>query len=170
MKQRLRRLRLAVATVLGDAAGWSSRRLGRGSGEVIAGRVIQTIAPDALAQRLDGRPIAIVSGTNGKSTTTALLAAAVRTRGPVATNDKGANMPAGIVTALGHAAPGATAVLEVDEGYVPALLSAAAIDVLVLVEPVARSTRSGRGGTQDRRTVAAGDRGVAGHDGRRQRR
>ena len=126
-------MRLAVATVLGDAAGWSSRRLGRGNGEVIAGRVIQTIAPNALAQRLDGRPIAIVSGTNGKSTTTALLAAAARTRGPVATNDKGANMPAGIVTALGHTAPGATAVLEVDEGYVPSLLSVAAIDVLVLL-------------------------------------
>ncbi|MEO8692694.1 MAG: MurT ligase domain-containing protein [Acidimicrobiales bacterium] len=133
MKTRLRRLRLVVATALGDAAGWSSRRLGRGSGEVIAGRVIQMVAPDALALRLDGRPIAIVSGTNGKSTTTALLAAAARTRGPVATNDKGANMPAGIVTALGHTAPGATAVLEVDEGYVPALLSAAAIDVLVLL-------------------------------------
>ncbi|MEO5841985.1 MAG: MurT ligase domain-containing protein [Acidimicrobiales bacterium] len=133
MKQRLRRLRLAVATALGDTAGWSSRRLGRGSGEVIAGRVIQTIAPDALAQRLDGRPIAIVSGTNGKSTTTALLAAAVRTRGPVATNDKGANMPAGIVTALSHSAPAATAVLEVDEGYVPALLVAATVDVLVLL-------------------------------------
>ena len=29
LKQRLRRLRLAVATVLGDAAGWSSRRLGQ---------------------------------------------------------------------------------------------------------------------------------------------
>jgi UDP-N-acetylmuramyl tripeptide synthase len=126
-------LRLAVATVLGDAAGWSSRRLGRGNGEVIAGRVIQTLAPDALAQRLDGRPIAIVTGTNGKSTTTALLAAAVRTRGPVATNDKGANMPGGIVTALGHSAPDATAVLEVDEGYVPLLLSTAAIDVLVLL-------------------------------------
>jgi UDP-N-acetylmuramyl tripeptide synthase len=133
LKQRLRRLRLAVATVLGDAAGWSSRRLGRGNGEVIAGRVILTLAPGALAQRLDGRPIAIVSGTNGKSTTTALLAAAARTRGPVATNDKGANMPAGIVTSLGHTAPGATAVLEVDEGYVPSLLSAAAIDVLVLL-------------------------------------
>ena len=100
---------------------------------MISGRVIQAIAPDALMQRLDGRPVVVVSGTNGKSTTTALLAAAARTRGPVATNDKGANMPAGILSALGHAVPGAIAVLEVDEGYVPALLSAAAVDVLVLL-------------------------------------
>ena len=99
---RLRRLRLVVATALGDLAGWTSRRLHRGSGEVIAGRIIQIVAPDALRQRLDGRPIAVVSGTNGKSTTTALLAAAARTRGLVATNDKGANMPAGttVMTAL----------------------------------------------------------------------
>ena len=130
---RLRRLRLAVATVLGDVAGWSSRRLRRGSGEVISGRITQLVAPDALKQRLDGRPVALISGTNGKSTTTAFLATAMRTRGPVATNDKGANMPTGILAAMGHAPPGSTAVLEVDEGYVPALLSAAAIDVLVLL-------------------------------------
>ena len=100
---------------------------------MISGRLIQAIAPDALTQRLEGRPIAVVSGTNGKSTTTALLAAAARTGGPVATNDKGANMPAGIVTALGHTSHGSTAVLEVDEGYVPSLLSAAEVDVLVLL-------------------------------------
>jgi lipid II isoglutaminyl synthase (glutamine-hydrolysing) len=129
----LRRVRLAVATALGNFAGWASRRLGRGSGEVIAGRVIETLAPDALGQRLGNRPIALVSGTNGKSTTTALLAAAMRTRGPVATNDKGANMPAGIISALGRAPSGSTAVLEVDEGYVPAVLSAADTDVLVLL-------------------------------------
>jgi UDP-N-acetylmuramyl tripeptide synthase len=119
--------------MLGQAAGWSSRLLGRGSGEVIAGRVIETIAPDALAQRLRGRVIAVVSGTNGKSTTTAFLAAAMRTRGPVATNDRGANMPAGIISALGRAPEADIAVLEVDEGYVPALLAAADVDVLVLL-------------------------------------
>ena len=129
----LRRLRLVVATALGDLAGWASRRLHRGSGEVIAGRVIQIVAPDALRQRLDGRPIAVISGTNGKSTTTALLAAAARTRGPVATNDKGANMPAGILASVGHAPPRATAVIEVDEGYVPALLAMTSIEVLVLL-------------------------------------
>ena len=133
MARRLRQLRLGVATVLGDIAGWTSRRLGRGSGSVISGRVIQAVAPDALQRQLEGRPIAVVSGTNGKSTTTALLAAAVRTRGTVATNDMGSNMPAGIVAALGHVPAGATAVLEVDEGYVPALLSAAPVDVLVLL-------------------------------------
>lgn len=129
----LRRLRLAGATALGSIAGWASRRLGRGSGEVIAGRVIETLAPDALRLRLGHRPIAVISGTNGKSTTTALLAAAMRVKGSIATNDKGANMPAGIISALGRAPSGATAVLEVDEGYVPALLAAADTDVVVLL-------------------------------------
>jgi UDP-N-acetylmuramyl tripeptide synthase len=131
--QSLRRTRLALATALGLAAGWASRILGRGTGEVIAGRVIETLAPDALRDRLRGRAVAVVSGTNGKSTTTAFLAAAARLRAPVATNDRGANMPAGVISALGRAPDGAMAVLEVDEGYVPALMSAAEIDVLVLL-------------------------------------
>ena len=50
--QRLRRLRLAAATVLGDVAGWSSRRLRRGGGSVISGRVIETILR-ALEKELD---------------------------------------------------------------------------------------------------------------------
>jgi UDP-N-acetylmuramyl tripeptide synthase len=133
MQSRRQRLRLGVATVLGDVAGWSSRRLGRGSGSVISGRVIETVAPKALAQQLEGRTIAVVSGTNGKSTTTALLAAAVRGDGPVATNNKGSNMPAGIIAALSHAPKDATAILEVDEGYVPVLLAAAPVDILVLL-------------------------------------
>ena len=133
MQVRRPRLRLRVATALGDVAGWSSRRLGRGSGSVISGRVIEAIAPTALAQQLEGRTIAVVSGTNGKSTTTALLAAAMRGGGSVATNAKGSNMPAGIVAALSHVPGDATAVLEVDEGYVPVVLAAATVDVLLLL-------------------------------------
>ena len=133
MQVRRSRLRLRFATVLGDVAGWSSRRWVGGAVSVISGRVIEASRPTALAQQLEGRTIAVVSGTNGKSTTTALLAAAMRAGGPVATNDKGSNMPAGIVAALSHVPGDATAVLEVDEGYVPALLGAAEVDVLLLL-------------------------------------
>src|SRR5207237_318363 len=101
---------------------------------------VDGIAQPAPAPRFSRTVATIARGadapgasTNGKATTTAFLATAMRTRGPVATNDKGANMPTGILAAMGHAPPGSTAVLEVDEGYVPALLSAAAIDVLVLL-------------------------------------
>ena len=41
-----------------------------------------------------------MTGTNGKSTTTRMTAAALGTLGPVATNAEGANMDAGLVAAL----------------------------------------------------------------------
>ena len=58
-----------------------------------------------------------MSGTNGKTTTTKLLAAAVASQGPVVTNLLGANLPTGLVTALAAGPPGAPAVLEVDEAW-----------------------------------------------------
>ena len=81
---------------------------------MIAGRVIQTIAPNALAQRLDGRPIAIVSGTNGKSTTTALTGALCAASGrPTFCGGNLGNMP--LIDAVDHPAnvPGGLVVAEV---------------------------------------------------------
>lgn len=65
----------------------------------------------------------MVSGTNGKTTTTRFVAEALRTAGPVATNALGANMPSGITAAFVEAR-GSTrfAVAEVDERYLPDLL------------------------------------------------
>ena len=60
----------------------------------------------------------LVSGTNGKTTTTAFVAAALRTREPVATNADGANTPGGLARAL-VADAARQVVLETDEGWVP---------------------------------------------------
>ena len=90
-----------------------------GGGSVIGGRVQLMVDPDALTALTVGRPVFLVSGTNGKSTTTAFTAAALATRAPVVTNSLGANMPAGLVATLAHAAPGTAAVLEVDEHWLP---------------------------------------------------
>jgi UDP-N-acetylmuramyl tripeptide synthase len=127
------RARFALAVRAGQAAAGLSRALGRGSGSVISGRVIETIAPDAFDRVLADRRIAVVSGTNGKSTTTALLATALGTRGEVVTNAKGANMPAGIVAALAGEPRGVTAALEVDEGYVPRVLAAVPVAAVILL-------------------------------------
>ena len=112
-------IRTRVATSLGSLASAASRRLGRGDGSVIGGRVALAVDPGALAALAGDRATALVSGTNGKTTTTRLLADAVRSRGPVVTNATGANLPSGIVSTLGAAGPGTAAVLEVDERYVP---------------------------------------------------
>ncbi len=59
----------------------------------------------------------LVSGTNGGTTTTALLAEALRSCVPVDTNDDGASTPAGLARALTGGA--GTVVLETDEAWVP---------------------------------------------------
>jgi UDP-N-acetylmuramyl tripeptide synthase len=77
--------------------------------------------------------VVVVSGTNGKTTTTALLAAAARTGVPVVTNTQGANLPSGIVSALADADLDDLALLEVDERYVPQVLAGAREPVAVLL-------------------------------------
>ena len=64
-----------------------------------------------------------------------MLAAALAARAapPVATNDTGANMPAGHVSALAGTPPGADAVLEVDEGYLGRLIDETRPRVVVLL-------------------------------------
>lgn len=112
-------MRLSTALGIGRLAGGLSRRLGRGSGTVVRGRVALAVAPDALTQLAAGRRTIVVTGTNGKSTTTRLVAAALG--GDVATNSGGANMAPGILTALDESRSG-TAVLETDELHVPSVL------------------------------------------------
>ncbi|MDR0594244.1 MAG: MurT ligase domain-containing protein [Bifidobacteriaceae bacterium] len=75
----------------------------------------------------------LVSATNGKSTTTRMIAEALRALGPVAHNSTGANMAAGLVTALAEARQAEFAALEVDEAHLPALAQATGADQLVLM-------------------------------------
>jgi len=89
------------------------------------------LAPSVLEVLIRDRVTCFVSGTNGKTTTTALIATAM---GPsTITNRDGANLPAGWVTALLDAPPGAPTVLEVDEAYLPHALSLAPAAVVVLL-------------------------------------
>jgi UDP-N-acetylmuramyl tripeptide synthase len=106
-----------VAAQAGNLTAALSRRLGRGDGTVIGGRVSLLVDPDALARLGAGHRVSMVSGTNGKTTTTRLLAAALATAGPVVVNPQGSNLPPGLVTGLAAAAPGAAAALEVDEAW-----------------------------------------------------
>ena len=111
-----------------------SRRFGAGSGTVAGGHAGLALDPRLLEHLASNRRIALVSGTNGKTTTTRLLAVAVQgSLGRPATNATGSNMPTGHVTALAGAPPGAPAVLEVDEGYLPGLVTSLSPEVVVLL-------------------------------------
>jgi CobQ-like glutamine amidotransferase family enzyme/UDP-N-acetylmuramyl tripeptide synthase len=114
------------------AVGGLSRRLGRGSGSVVGGRIGLALEPRLLARLGAGRTAALVTGTNGKTTTTRLLVAALGGRQALATNATGSNLPAGLVAALAEA-PSKRAVLEVDEGYLGRAVAELRPEVVVLL-------------------------------------
>lgn len=125
-------LRVRLAVRAGGAAARLSRLAGRGAGGVIGGRVILGISRSAPRVLAAGRDVVLISGTNGKTTTTSFISAALRSRGPVATNADGANTAAGLVTALaGDEAE--TAVLETDEGWIPWAVSNTGAGTAVLL-------------------------------------
>jgi UDP-N-acetylmuramyl tripeptide synthase len=99
----------------------------------VGGRAALLVEPRLLARLSVGREVAIVSATNGKTTTTRLLSTALRADRPVVSNSLGANMAPGIVAALGPADPRATAVLEVDERWVEQVLADTRAETVLLL-------------------------------------
>ncbi|SRX78727.1 putative ligase [Mycobacterium tuberculosis H37Rv] [Mycolicibacterium parafortuitum] len=100
---------------------------------MIGGLVAMTLDKSILGQLAAGRRTVVITGTNGKSTTTRMTAAALATLGPVATNSEGANMDAGLVAALAAAPDAHLAALEVDEMHVPHVLDAVPAAVITLL-------------------------------------
>ena len=132
------RLRLRAATWIGNAAALASRLAGKGSGASIRGQVLTRLAPGAFAELLQGRRVLAVSGTNGKTTTTHLLAAAVRAglgadAARLVTNADGANLHYGIASALSQRPRADIAVLETDERVVSDMIADARPELLVLL-------------------------------------
>jgi UDP-N-acetylmuramyl tripeptide synthase len=110
-------LELAAARLVGTA----SRLARRGGGTTLPGKLLWRADPgvlDRLARRLpDGA--ALVSATNGKTTTTAMVAEILRGRS-LAHNAAGANLVSGVVSALVAAPRGARlGLFEVDEAHLP---------------------------------------------------
>lgn len=100
---------------------------------MIGGLVAMTLDRSILAQLGKGRRTVVITGTNGKSTTTRMTAAALGTLGAVATNAEGANMDAGLVAALAADRDATLAALEVDEMHVPHVSDAVDPSVVVLL-------------------------------------
>ncbi len=127
-------LRARLATSISGAAGRVSRLTGRGDGSVIGGVLGLRVEPDLLRLLAEDRQVVLVTGTNGKTTTTRLVSAALGALGQeVASNAFGANMEAGLASALGRAQDAPYAALEVDERYLPAVIEATKPRVVVLL-------------------------------------
>ena len=122
------RLRLVLAVWAGKLAMWLSRILGRGSGSSLPGVVALRVYPGVLAQLADQirEGIILVTGTNGKTTTSNMLADIMAGEGArVVDNRKGANLITGVTASLVRSASLSGrltkdwAVLEVDEAAFP---------------------------------------------------
>lgn len=129
-------LRDRLAALLARTSRWAIRATGSGAGSTLPGRLAEWVAPGVLGRAASGlRPIVLVSATNGKTTTTALISAALRAAGRrVVTNSSGSNLHRGL-TATVLSSRGATgcAVLEVDEATLPAVVDELDPDMLVLL-------------------------------------
>ncbi len=125
----------ALKVGLARAVGAVSRRTGRGGGTTLPGRVLVRLEPRAierLAARLpDG--IAIVSATNGKTTTAAMAAAILGPDVPLCRNTGGANLVSGVASTLLAAPEGARmGLLEVDEFALPDVVTRTSPRALLL--------------------------------------
>jgi UDP-N-acetylmuramyl tripeptide synthase len=127
---------LAPAVALARAARAASRRTGKG-GTTAPGRVLLRLEPEAIArlsQRLQ-RGSVLVSATNGKTTTSAMLAAILEQAAiPVVHNRAGSNMHWGVATALLDAGreAGELGLFEVDEAWLPTVADAVKPRLIVL--------------------------------------
>ncbi|MGB7448849.1 MAG: MurT ligase domain-containing protein [Ornithinimicrobium sp.] len=95
------RTRLSVALAAGKAARVASRF--RGGGSALPGLVTETIDPGVLRHTLASLPqgVVVVTGTNGKTTTTKMLVAVLREHGlAVFTNPTGSNFTRGVISAM----------------------------------------------------------------------
>jgi UDP-N-acetylmuramyl tripeptide synthase len=127
-------MRARLAAAAGGAAASVSRLAGRGDGSVIGGRIGLRLEPDLLSLLAAGRHVILVTGTNGKTTTTRLITAALSPLGgQIASNIYGANMEAGLTSALSRAPDAPIAVLETDEKYIPAMVQATRPKVVTLL-------------------------------------
>ena len=130
-KRRRSSLRAGLAVLGGRAAGALSRRLHLGGGTSIAGVVAQRLYPDIvghLSTQLRYGSV-LVTGTNGKTTTSGFIAAILNDAGlRVWRNREGSNLMRGVAGALViRAQPNgslrrsgqAISVFEVDEAVVP---------------------------------------------------
>jgi UDP-N-acetylmuramyl tripeptide synthase len=114
-------VRLEIEIALARAAGRLSRLAGRGGGTTLPGKILATIDPGAvasLARRLP-RGSALVSATNGKTTTAAMVAGILSERVRLAHNRAGANLVSGVASALLSAENAELGLFEVDEGAFP---------------------------------------------------
>src|SRR5919206_4172393 len=96
------RVPLPAEIALARAAGRLSRLAGAGGGTTLPGKLLSKLDPGAVDRLAHRLPLgsAVVSATNGKTTTAAMAAEILGRRVRLAHNAAGANLVSGVASAL----------------------------------------------------------------------
>ncbi len=111
-----------------------SRLSGRGGGTTLPGRLLLRLQPDAIgrlgALLPDGA--ALISATNGKTTTAKMAASILSPRRALCRNGSGANLPSGVASALLHTDGADLGLFEVDEAALASVAATLSPSAIVL--------------------------------------
>lgn len=119
-------MRKIVGTLLGKSVATSVRALKKGGGQAMPGKIVERFVPGYLAVMLGQIPeaIVLVTGTNGKTTTTKMIVELLMASGKrVLTNATGSNLTRGIISSISEQASWRgrldfdMAVFELDEAW-----------------------------------------------------
>ena len=172
---------LAPKVAAAKAVGVLARRAGRGGGTSLPGKLLTRLEPHAiglLAGRLEHGNV-VISATNGKTTTAAMVASILERSGRrLVHNRAGANMAGGVASALadasrrgGRALDGDFGLFEVDEFWLGEVVEELQPAGDAARQPVPRPARPLRRARHDRRPLGGGGRRARGeHPARAQRR
>lgn len=108
-----------------------------GEGATLPGRVLLSISPNALVELSSGLKSVLISGTNAKTTTTALANSGLSAKYDVISNITGANMREGITFALGSYQKSdqrdPIGLFEVDERYLASIGDVLKSEIIALL-------------------------------------
>jgi lipid II isoglutaminyl synthase (glutamine-hydrolysing) len=126
--------RLAVETGAARLVGAVSRATGRGGGTTLPGKLVWKVDPGAMGRLAASLPegVVLVSATNGKTTTAAMLAAILGRKRRLAWNSSGANLASGVTSTLLASRDATMGLLEVDEFALPEVIRRTAPRALAL--------------------------------------
>ncbi len=119
-------MRKTIGTLLGKSVAGALKLRGKSGGQALPGLVVETLVPGYLGAMLRQLPdgVVIITGTNGKTTTTKMVVELLQAGGKrVLTNSTGSNLTRGIISSVSQAArhtgklPYDIAVFELDEAY-----------------------------------------------------
>ena len=116
---------LVAELAFARVAGRLSRLARTGGGTTVPGKLLWKLDPGAIDRLAARLPLgsAVISATNGKTTTAAMAAGILRERFRLAHNSSGANLVSGIASTLIDARAAELGLFEVDEAALPEVLS-----------------------------------------------